>query len=790
MSASSVNSSGGFTLASAADCIHVWHMAAGSTGTDGKQPAAAAAAAAAPPQLHAPPHPARTLRPHNGGRDGHSAASIRAIQWNHNNGVLGSGGGEGSDGTICLSNVADGKVMMRLPPTASAGAAEPAYPATPVAALAFSSGSRYLCAAGGASSSEADSAQVVSIWDLKKHVRSRRLVGHSGAVTALDLGAQDAHVASVSLTGEILVHNLSLAALSCKMLSAATSAATGGTVALRDVQHSPHKKHVLGVCGDAGVVELFDCNTATLTATLRPPPSMMSSSPHTAASDAQPLSALRFSPTSAALCASVGLDKRLSFYDVTSRKCIRNVMTDYALSCLDYHSDGCTLLLGTMAGHLLLYDIRNAAKPVAKILNAHPGRPVNAVKFAHAHVPVPTTTTTAAPQQPSSPSSRASAGTIQRNGGGNREHHSSGTSSAVYDTKATTFIDNIASAAADSAPAAASTSGSFSARAPHHQHAHNATLPPSSAPSSSTAFNYSTAAAAMNQTVPSGFAAAPTTDLFSPVKDASAAAAQPASTPTGVHQLHSNRSYANPASAATASSLGLGFISPLAAGGGNHASTADYGNSGGDSTPQHLQHTGAATASARPSHLSTSTPNGHASTDYSSAAFFASSHAGALVPAPSATSPSRGSSRSALAAVLQPSPSSASMHAAAAAGHSTFASPAPSPAAAAASSRHHGTQGSFDGAAAAASGPGDGTGGALSEYHMRALRSLLDDSLHSLRSELRGAVTDLHVEMLKQFHQAQMEQQQQLEQFAQRFESMLGEVKQLRDDYQQLKHIY
>ena len=73
---------------------------------------------------------------------------------------------------------------------------------------------------------------------------------------------------------------------------------------------------------------------------------------------------------------------------------------------------------------------------------------------------------------------------------------------------------------------------------------------------------------------------------------------------------------------------------------------------------------------------------------------------------------------------------------------------------------------------------------------MRALRSLLDDSLHSLRSELRGAVTDLHVEMLKQFHQAQMEQQQQLEQFAQRFESMLGEVKQLRDDYQQLKHIY
>lgn len=215
--------------------------------------------------------------------------------------------------------MADAKLVMRLP--LGADPSQQSARIDPVTALAFSSGSRYLVSAGGLSAGGQQAAggnsAVVTIHDLKKHDKSRRLLGHTAAVTALDFGASDQHVASCSVSGEIIVHNLALASLACKLVSPAVAAASAGGVALRDLQHSPHKKHMLGVCGDSGVVELWDVNTSALTATLRPPTAIGA-----AGSAPLPLSALRFSPTSSALFASVGLDKRLCFYDSNSRKSV------------------------------------------------------------------------------------------------------------------------------------------------------------------------------------------------------------------------------------------------------------------------------------------------------------------------------------------------------------------------------------------------------------------------------------------------------------------------------------
>ena len=67
---------------------------------------------------------------------------------------------------------------------------------------------------------------------------------------------------------------------------------------------------------------------------------------------------------------------------------------------------------------------------------------------------------------------------------------------------------------------------------------------------------------------------------------------------------------------------------------------------------------------------------------------------------------------------------------------------------------------------------------------------MLDDSLYSLRSELSGQVSDLHVEMLKQFHAASLEQARAMDAFTAKFERMIDQVKELREDYKQLKHIY
>jgi len=267
------------------------------------------------------------------------------------------------------------------------------------------------------------------------------------------------------------------------------------------------------------------------------------------------------------------------------------------------------------------------------------------------------------------------------------------------------------------------------------------------------------------------------------VKDVSASMPPPASTPTNVHQLHSVRGNGAAVagagvpspSAASAAALGIGFMSPLA----THGQKAHgHGSSSADNTPAHLQHLQPPAASSTALSLVPVRPPAHLSTDASSS--FADQPP---------------SSRSSALAAFHTSPArlSSSATAASAAAHSTFApSAAPSPAA------HTGANGLFGlpspsvagSPAAAAAASGAGGDSSLNSFHLQALRGLLDDSLHSLRMELRSSVSDLHVEMIKQFYQAQMEQQQQMDTFARRFEEMIVEVKQLRDDYQQLKHIY
>lgn len=67
---------------------------------------------------------------------------------------------------------------------------------------------------------------------------------------------------------------------------------------------------------------------------------------------------------------------------------------------------------------------------------------------------------------------------------------------------------------------------------------------------------------------------------------------------------------------------------------------------------------------------------------------------------------------------------------------------------------------------------------------------MLDESLYSLRHEFRTQLNDLHLQMLKQFHLQQQEQQRTMDALVTKFETMVQEVKDLREDYQQLKHIY
>lgn len=70
-----------------------------------------------------------------------------------------------------------------------------------ISALSFSNKvSRYICSGG--------SGQVVRIWDLQRKRCIKWLRGHSSAITGAAYNCKDEHLASISLNGDLIIHNL------------------------------------------------------------------------------------------------------------------------------------------------------------------------------------------------------------------------------------------------------------------------------------------------------------------------------------------------------------------------------------------------------------------------------------------------------------------------------------------------------------------------------------------------------------------------------------------------------
>jgi len=76
----------------------------------------------------------------------------------------------------------------------------------------------------------------------------------------------------------------------------------------------------------------------------------------------------------------VGFDKRLLFFDLNTQRVVKQVITDYPLTCLDFQ-DGVTLAVGTEGSHILSYDLRKTDSPVTKMMGAHSAPAINCLKF-------------------------------------------------------------------------------------------------------------------------------------------------------------------------------------------------------------------------------------------------------------------------------------------------------------------------------------------------------------------------------------------------------------------------
>ncbi|XP_071732793.1 protein NEDD1-like isoform X2 [Rutidosis leptorrhynchoides] len=197
--------------------------------------------------------------------------------------------------------------------------------------------SRYICSGG--------SGQVVRIWDLQRMRCIKWLKGHTDTITDVKYNCRDEHLASISLCGNLIIHNLSSGARPTELKD------PNGQV-LRVLDYSRISRHLLVTAGDDGSVHLWD------TTGRNPKPKVSWLKQHSA-----PTAGISFSPSNDKMIASVGLDKKLYTFDSGSRKPSFCIPYEAPFSSVAYRDDGYTLAAGTTTGQVVFYDVRGKPQP-------------------------------------------------------------------------------------------------------------------------------------------------------------------------------------------------------------------------------------------------------------------------------------------------------------------------------------------------------------------------------------------------------------------------------------------
>ncbi|KAK7276323.1 hypothetical protein RIF29_17462 [Crotalaria pallida] len=261
---------------------------------------------------------------------------VNSVKWNHTNLVVASAG---DDKKISLWHK-NGNSMGTIPVagTDSGDGIEES-----ISAISFSNkASRYMCSGG--------SGQVVRIWDLQKKRCIKWMRGHTNTVTGVMYNCKDEHLASISLSGDLILHNLASGARAAELKDP-------NQQMLRVLDYSRVSRHLLVTAGDDGTVHLWDTTGRS--------PKVSWLKQHSA-----PTAGISFSPSNDKVIASVGLDKKLYTYDSGSRKPSFCISYEAPFSSLAFRDDGFMLAAGTSNGHVAFYDVRGKPKPFV-VLHAY-----------------------------------------------------------------------------------------------------------------------------------------------------------------------------------------------------------------------------------------------------------------------------------------------------------------------------------------------------------------------------------------------------------------------------------
>ncbi|KAJ1973070.1 hypothetical protein H4R35_004317 [Dimargaris xerosporica] len=253
---------------------------------------------------------------------------VRCVAWGHDGQMLAVGG---SAPWLELYRW-DGTLLETIPVNKASESAD----GYAVNCLEFASDSRTIVFSG--------TTRTVRRWDRHAKCISQSFQSHKTAVTALALSGDKSLVASGSKRGDIVLYN--------RKNGTKTELKFGSRHPINALCFSPRHKHTLAAISEDGTVGVWE--------TLRSPtPVKLFSRAHSA-----PGKGLRFNPYAPAQLYSTGFDQTIVQYDLSRRAIVKTISTAHPLTSFTVLPDGHQLLLGTLAGQLLLYDSRMPQKPL------------------------------------------------------------------------------------------------------------------------------------------------------------------------------------------------------------------------------------------------------------------------------------------------------------------------------------------------------------------------------------------------------------------------------------------
>ncbi|CAN7981730.1 unnamed protein product [Ixodes pacificus] len=203
----------------------------------------------------------------------------------------------------------------------------------------------------------------VLLWDIKQGRPSASFQARSAAVTRLSFSNDDSFLAMAAADGTLCIYNMGTKHCSKSLAQPRDQVVTG-------LECSILRRYQVASSWTDGTVCTWDASCQRLVAEMVLHPKYS-------------CSGVALSPQFEALLATVGMDKRLVLFDLTSRRAQGSVQCAETLETVDFARDGRRVVVGGTSSKLYVYDLRNMAAPLVETLSGHVG-PVGCVSCCQA----------------------------------------------------------------------------------------------------------------------------------------------------------------------------------------------------------------------------------------------------------------------------------------------------------------------------------------------------------------------------------------------------------------------